>query len=47
MLRFSKGNSLMWRGSLAMSALGISSRTWWNDQRLNGELRQLASVTCI
>jgi hypothetical protein len=30
-----------------MSALGISSRTWWNDQRLNGELRQLASVTCI
>jgi len=46
-LCFSCGKSLMCRGSLAMSALGISSRTWWKAQRLKGELRQLASVTCI
>ena len=44
---FSAGSSRMRRGSFAMSALGISSRTWWKAQRLKGELRQLASVTCI
>ena len=33
-------------GSLGMSAVGISSRTWWKAQRLNGAVRQFASVTC-
>jgi len=32
-------------GSLAMSAEGTISRTWWNAQWLNGDVRQLASVT--
>ena len=35
------------RGSFGISDEGTSSRTWWNAQRLNGAVRQLASVTCI
>ena len=40
------GSGVTRAGSLAISAVGISSRTWWKAQRWYGGVRQFASVTC-
>jgi len=40
-VQWSTGRSVRW-----IVADGISSRTWWKPQRLNGGRRQLVSVTC-